>query len=322
MLVNTPNGFTYINPVGQIEFTTIGTYTFVIPANVVSISAVAIGGGGGGSSSYKGKGGGGGALSYINNVAVVEGDTLTVTVGSGGRGEYYSYYNGTHLSVNGTASSVLLNGVKILEAGGGLAGRYANNYSYTNATGGRPTSLSGIVGYYGGEGGVFINSASRLSQWGAGGGGAAGYAGSGGNGGHAGDTVIAQSVANGKDGSGGSAGGGSGGWNSRASGRSPGGGGGGVNIYGANTSGSGGLHTGSIYWPTTQGGTGGSHGADGLIDLGYWNGGAGGLFGGGGGGGRYANYDSHGGDGARGAVRIMYTDGSVVRTFPYNAANT
>lgn len=70
---------------GQQEFTTPGTYTFIVPANVESISMVAVGGGGGGAQNVNdGGGGGGGALAYSNNVAVTPGESLTVIVGKGG----------------------------------------------------------------------------------------------------------------------------------------------------------------------------------------------------------------------------------------------
>lgn len=49
---------------GQVEYTTVGTFTFTVPENVTSISAVAVGGGGNGTkqgSNNHGGGGGGGA---------------------------------------------------------------------------------------------------------------------------------------------------------------------------------------------------------------------------------------------------------------------
>ncbi len=70
---------------GQQEFTTPGTYTFIVPANVESLSMVAVGGGAGGAQNVNdGGGGGGGALAYSNNVAVTPGEALVVVVGQGG----------------------------------------------------------------------------------------------------------------------------------------------------------------------------------------------------------------------------------------------
>ena len=89
---------------GQQEFTSPGTYTFVVPANVQSISMVAVGGGGGGAQNVDdGGGGGGGALAYNNDVAVTPGETLTVIVGQGG-----AYGNGS--GVVGAQSSVTRSG--------------------------------------------------------------------------------------------------------------------------------------------------------------------------------------------------------------------
>ena len=65
---------------GQQEYTTAGTYTWVAPADVTSVSVVAVGGGGGGRGYfnppfdyYNGGGGGGGALAYANKIAVTPG---------------------------------------------------------------------------------------------------------------------------------------------------------------------------------------------------------------------------------------------------------
>ena len=56
------------NVIGEHQFTTTGTHTFTVPANVTQVSAVCVGGGGGssycqGNSSESGAGGGGGGLS-------------------------------------------------------------------------------------------------------------------------------------------------------------------------------------------------------------------------------------------------------------------
>ena len=54
---------------GQQAYTTAGSYSWVAPSGVTSVSAVAIGGGGGGGSGG-GAGGGGGGLGYKNNYSV------------------------------------------------------------------------------------------------------------------------------------------------------------------------------------------------------------------------------------------------------------
>lgn len=69
-------------------YTTPGTYTWTVPAGATSICVVCVGGGGGGggNGSSSMRGGGGGGLSYKNNIAVLVGNTYTVTVGAGGIG--------------------------------------------------------------------------------------------------------------------------------------------------------------------------------------------------------------------------------------------
>jgi len=77
---------------GQNAYTSAGTYEFIVPEGVSSVSAVAIGGGGGGSgfptgTSYKwpGSGGGGGGLAWAT-FDVTPGESLDVFVGNGGGG--------------------------------------------------------------------------------------------------------------------------------------------------------------------------------------------------------------------------------------------
>ena len=73
---------------GQQAYTTAGTYTWVAPAGVTSVSVVAVGGGGAGgigsSAIRDGGGGGGGALAYKNSISVTPGTSYTVVVGAGG----------------------------------------------------------------------------------------------------------------------------------------------------------------------------------------------------------------------------------------------
>lgn len=84
-----------LGPTGQIQYTVSGTYTFVVPAGVTSISVACVGAGGGGYVSSEtpvvaGGGGGGGSLSYVNDIPVTPGASYTVVVGKGGsKGETY-----------------------------------------------------------------------------------------------------------------------------------------------------------------------------------------------------------------------------------------
>lgn len=162
---------------GQQAFTTPGTYTWIAPQGVTSISVVVIGGGGngpygptignyeaGGSSvDYGGSGGGGaGGLAYAS-VPVTPGSSYTVVVGAGS----------TNNSTGGSGGLSSFNNVIIAYGGG--AGVPAGS-----GGGGGQGSLGGYPGawYSGGNGGPY----SSPSVWGGGGGGAAGYTGNGGNG--------------------------------------------------------------------------------------------------------------------------------------------
>lgn len=78
------------NIVGQLQWTTPGSFDFIVPAGVTSIAAVSIGSGGGGARGESGDtnsspAGGGGALSYRNAIPVTPGETLTIVVSQGGR---------------------------------------------------------------------------------------------------------------------------------------------------------------------------------------------------------------------------------------------
>jgi|LakMenEpi03Aug12_release.lakeMendotaPanAssembly.Ray.scaffolds.fasta_scaffold00352_10 sugar lactone lactonase YvrE len=75
---------------GQVEYTTPGEYTFVVPENVTEISAVVVGGGGGGTggpvSNYNA--GSGGGLGWRNRLQVIPKTTINVVVGAGGVGGF------------------------------------------------------------------------------------------------------------------------------------------------------------------------------------------------------------------------------------------
>jgi hypothetical protein len=72
-----------------LTYTTAGTYTFIVPSGVTTLSeVVCISGGGSGNKDSSGDdhggGGGGGSYAYDNDVSVTPGATLTIQVGSGG----------------------------------------------------------------------------------------------------------------------------------------------------------------------------------------------------------------------------------------------
>lgn len=193
------NTYNYLNTKTSIAYTTAGTYTWVAPAGVTSVSAVAVGSGGGGTA---GGGGGGGGLGYRNNIAVTPGSSYTVVVGAGGvatrspNGSVSgnpSYVTGWNVQGNGSSNAT---GGTYTGGGGGnggnssgicgAAGGGAGGYSGTGGTGGVRNSGSGTAGAGGGGGGgrgsSFSSSCFGEYLSGAGVGGSVGLIGTGPNG--------------------------------------------------------------------------------------------------------------------------------------------
>ena len=221
------NSVTPVVPAGQAAYTTSGTYSWVAPTGVESVSVVAVGGGGvrgrwPASCSYA-NGGGGGALAYANNISVIPGNSYSVVVGAG---DAYCGPGGSASTFNSTS----------VGAGGGQTNKSSN----LGGAGG--TVLYGTGGS-GGNGGRDIGRANADP----GNGGAGGYAGNGGNGANA----FAYNPTSG------TGGGGGGGVGFCGGGTCPGGGGG-VGILGQGASGAGGTVPG-------QRGGGGSGGVGGGI---------------------------------------------------------
>ena len=268
---------------GCATYTTPGTYTWVTPAGVSSVSIFIVAGGVGGHSWYynpccgvtcSGYGGYAGTTVFTNNYSVS--GSYSVLVGN----------SSTCYSYNGQTTF----GCYRVNAGANVG-----------------CGTASITRYYGGRGGGQTSEAYTFYQPGGGGGGAAYYCLSGRQSWGGGDAQQ-----NGYAGQNGSAGGGGSGGFRYASG---GGGGGGIGLYGRGSSGSGGCGYGG-----GGGGSGGSSGTSACSSLTY--GGNGGSYGGGGGGAGYlgttaANNPSawkHPGSGAQGALRIVWPGSS--RQFP------
>jgi hypothetical protein len=264
------SGTTY----GEQLYLSAGTYTFTATTDSISVLCIGGGGGGRGVASNENEGGGGGGLGYKNDIAVVNGNTYTVVVGSGGtKGDFSnaadsggtSYFSATTL-VAGFGGSGGIN------LGAGVNGVSGGTYT----------------GDGGGNGGNALGATT--SECG-GGGGAGGYSGDGGIGGNGGT--------NGTAGSGGGGGGGGGGGSSDT-----GSGGGGTGLYGEGASGIGGI--GQTFGDATTGGGGGSGGEDGVNFVITFPA-DGGAYGGGGAGSDNTNNEM--GDGGVGAVRIIWGTG-------------
>lgn len=131
-------------PNGQMQDTTPGSRSWVVPTDVDLISGVVVGGGGDDS-------GAGGANHWRNDIPVTPGETLTIQIGTNNR-----------LSGNPIESFVKRGSTYLLRA--------------------THTTYSGTLGGGGGDGGSGSPPGSSLGSRGAGG--AGGYTGRGGNGGN------------------------------------------------------------------------------------------------------------------------------------------
>lgn len=130
---------------GQEVYTTAGSYSWIAPTGVTSVSVVAVGAGGTGASAKYG--GGGGGLGYKNNYSVTTGNSYTVVVGGG--------------TANAPGGDSYFVSTAVVKGGGGQT-----------VTGGT----------YAGDGGG--NGGAGVAAYGTGGGGAGGYSGTGGIGGN------------------------------------------------------------------------------------------------------------------------------------------
>lgn len=203
-------------PIGQVEWTTAGTYPWVVPDNVYSISPMVVGAGaagGVGTGGVGGRAGSGPGLRYATSITVTPGETLTVIVGGGGASRAVG---STTVANPGGDTRIQRAGVDLIWAQGGQA-----------TAGGTGSTIGGNIG--GGNGGVGFQASNAASN--TGGGGAGGYAGDGG----AGGGVSAPTA-----GTGGAGGGGA------VSGGATGGRGGGVGIRGQGANGAAGSGDGSV----------------------------------------------------------------------------
>jgi hypothetical protein len=147
---------TFTNAQTTETFQTSGSFTWICPANVTSVTVQCWGGGGGGgssnnSSTYGGHGGGGGAFSQ-STLSVSPGQIYYLSVGSSGAG---APANSFTLALNGgdswfnSINSIPISTVGVL-AKGGLRGGNNTNFLTTNS--GPIVSGFGIVKYPGGSG--------------------------------------------------------------------------------------------------------------------------------------------------------------------------
>lgn len=265
---------------GQVLWNVPGSYFWIVPPSITTVSAVCIGAGGSSagadSGGYSSSGGGGGGGLAWGNINVTPGEQLFVVVGSGGTATTVATVTSiTQGQFGGNSYIQRANAQIVLQGGGGGPGISANIVLSPGGFGGISSGTNRTNGGVGGNGGTVTGD----NQSGAGGGGAGGYFGIGGQGGN---VAVNTGVAGGNPAtnSGGGGGGGSGGSGS-GTGNIGGAAGGGVGIFGAGADGTGGpgITVGGSNSGGGTGGSGGTNGANVTIRGGY-----GGNFGGGGGG--------------------------------------
>lgn len=215
---------------GQDAYVSPGTYTWIAPSFITSVSVVAVGGGGGPSTTGSEAGGGGGGLGYKNNITISPGSGYTVVVGATASQSYF-ISTGT---VRGNGGG---NGAASPGTGGTYTGDGGGNGGNGGAAAGSPTD----GGTGGGAGGYAGNGGNQGVAGAGGGGGGGAQRGIGAGGGAGGGVGILGQGANGAAGTAGGGGGGGGG--------SGGGGGGGGQFVPSRSGGSGGLYGGGSGGP-------------------------------------------------------------------------
>jgi hypothetical protein len=183
---------------GSVNYTSPGTYTFVVPSCVSSISAVVVSGGDGNPSTHGGKGG---SLGWVNNYSVSSGCSFSVTVGAGGCVNTSTGGKGSVIAKGapyliGACNSCGYFSCLSTSIGGGLGGSYyggagggAGGYSGNGGNAGFPNGNAGSGGGGGGGSGCICSGGGGVGIFGQGVNGAAN--GGGGSGGTNGTTTSA-----------------------------------------------------------------------------------------------------------------------------------
>jgi hypothetical protein len=148
-----------------VSFKTVGSTTWVAPANVTSVEYLVVGGGGGSGGGFDtgGGGGGGGGMVLTGTLPVIPGTVYNVTVGDGGEGGI-SIRSPVSETNGGDGETSKFSSIDALGGGGGYASRSSNGGSSAGGT-----SVSGVTTRStGGSGG---GNAADLNGAGGGGGG-------------------------------------------------------------------------------------------------------------------------------------------------------
>ena len=160
----------------QSAYTSAGTYSWVAPAGVTSVSVVCVGGGAGS----------GGGLGYKNNISVTAGNSYTVVVGQGIDARAYTNLDSYFVSTSTVAGfgATTSGGGSYFGTGGGDGGLGPLNYSSTKSGGG--------AGGYSGNGGAGVGAGSSGNAGSGGAGGSGGANSSNGGGGGGGVGILGE----------------------------------------------------------------------------------------------------------------------------------
>lgn len=136
------------------DFSTVGSFSFTVPANVTKITATVIGAGGAGgngwANGYSASGGGGSGGYVVQDITVTPGQTVTLVVGAGGT------VSGVQGGAGGNGASSTVTYSATTYTGGGGSGGAANTGSGgAPGAGGTPSGTAGspLSGNNGTQGG-------------------------------------------------------------------------------------------------------------------------------------------------------------------------
>ena len=149
-----------------VTFSSVGSRSWTVPANVSSLQYLIVGGGGGGS----GGGGGAGGVLYNSSYSVTPGNSYTVVVGDGGSGSAASVSGG-----DGSNSS--FNNIVAYGGGGGGARQTGGRAGASSGGSGQDSNAASGAASQGFRGGDGLSTAACTSASGGGGAGSAGLQG-------------------------------------------------------------------------------------------------------------------------------------------------
>lgn len=139
--------FAFSSVAGAVSITFTSSQNFIVPVGVTSINVLAIGGGGGGANGHQG--GGGAGFLNTGTFTVSSGQSIFVTVGSGGDGAITQSNNNIVGLTAGTSSS--FGGFLTVNGGGVVSG--VNQGGHNGSSGGGAACNGGSLAGFGGSGG-------------------------------------------------------------------------------------------------------------------------------------------------------------------------